>query len=88
MSKTYNRRDFIRQGGTIGAGLALANIGGMIPAAAQENDSAQKSTGGKLLLFPQDYDYSEYDSARCVRRVIVLRGPDSGELDQGKLACV
>ena len=44
MDKTYNRRDFLRHSSTIGAGLALANIGNAVSARAQEKP-AMKSSG-------------------------------------------
>ena len=48
MDKTYNRRDFLRHSGTIGAGLALANLGSSVSARAEQNP-AMKSSDGKTL---------------------------------------
>jgi len=48
MDKTYSRRDFLRHSSTVGAGLALANLGNAVSAREKE-DSAMKSPNGKTL---------------------------------------
>ena len=49
MNEKYNRRDFLRHGSTIGAGLALTSLGHAVPAAAQGESSAPGPNAGKKL---------------------------------------
>ncbi len=49
MNEEYSRRDFIRQSGAFGAGLALTNLSSVVSAAAQAESSASAPSDGKAL---------------------------------------